>query len=75
MMMQKQSILTWAISILFALFAISLVIQLVDEAGPPILLDPDHKLEMPPPPKSKYQMGREAQMPPPTPSDSKNKNP
>ncbi len=42
-----------------AMLAVTLVIQLVDEAGPPVVLDPDHKLEIPPPPTSMYKIGKE----------------
>ncbi len=59
-MINKRTILAWTLSILFALLAISFVIQLVGDAGTPILLDPNHKLEMPPPPKSIYQIGKDA---------------
>lgn len=61
--------LTWVISFIAVLFALSLVSQLVEEVGPPILLDPEHKLEMPPPPQSMYQMGREATSQPATQED------
>ena len=73
-MIEKRTILAWTISILFALFSISFVIQLVDEAGTPILLDPKHKLEIPPPPKSMYQMGKEARAQPSLDTDSEAKN-
>ncbi len=66
-MIEKNTIIVWTLSILFALFAVSFVIQLVDDAGTPILLDADNKLELPPPPKSMYQMGKDAEKkPPPT---------
>ncbi|MGB0911353.1 MAG: hypothetical protein ACPGYT_13405 [Nitrospirales bacterium] len=66
-MLEKHTILAWTLSILFALFAISFVIQLVDDAGTPFLLDADNKLEIPPPPKTMYQMGKETKKkPPPT---------
>ncbi|GJL63588.1 MAG: hypothetical protein NPIRA04_22420 [Nitrospirales bacterium] len=61
--------LTWVISFIAVLFALSLVSQLVEEVGPPILLDPEHKLEMPPPPQSMYQMGQEATTHPATQED------
>jgi len=65
----KRTTLTWVISFIAVLFALSLVSQLVEEVGPPILLDPEHKLEMPPPPQSMYQMGREANPQPATQED------
>lgn len=52
--------LTWLVSVFVAMLALSLVSQLVDEAGPPIVLDPEHKLEIPPPPQSMYKLGKEA---------------
>ena len=65
-MSRKRTILTWALSITLTLFAASVVIQLVDDVGAPILLDPENKLPLPPPPKSMYQMPQES-LPSPTP--------
>ena len=74
-MIDKRAIVVWTFSILFALLAISFVIQLVDEAGTPILLDPNHKLEMPPPPKSMYQMGKDVTKQPSSPPAPSNETP
>jgi len=65
----NRTTLTGIISFMAILFALSFVSQLVDEVGPPILLDPEHKLEIPPPPRSMYQMGKDANTPPATEKD------
>ena len=76
--MNNHPFLAWAVSIFFALIAISFVIQLVDDAGDPIVLDPNHKLELPPPPQSMYRIGNESQRHPTqtdqTPSPSRSKH-
>ncbi len=73
-MKAKRTILIWVISLLMIMLALSFVVQLVDEVGPPILLDPEHRLEIPPPPESMYRMGQESEARPVLPNDSQAPN-